>query len=83
MKKHVVEELENHGLSRREAAAAFDMVGRAISNVVKRGDRVRLPGIGTLVVRHRAETRRRNPRTGEPMTIGGYDVVALRNPEKF
>lgn len=83
MKKHVVNELVNHGLQRREAEAAFDMVCRAMFNVIRRGERVRVPGIGTLYRTTRAATRRRNPRSGELMVISGYDVVALRNPEKL
>jgi nucleoid DNA-binding protein len=83
MKKHVIEELRGQGLTGAEAERQFETVVDAIRQVLARGERVRMPGVGTLVVRPRAETRRRNPRTGEPMTIAGYQVVALRNPEKF
>jgi nucleoid DNA-binding protein len=83
MKKHIVDELKGAGMSGVEAEHAFNQVAEAMGRVVRRGDRVRIPGIGTLVRKTRAETRRRNPRTGEAMLIGSYDVVALRNPEKF
>ena len=83
MKKHIVEELRSAGMSGVEAEQAFDQVVDAMRSTLQRRERVRLPGIGTLVVRRRAETRRRNPRTGESMTIAAHDVVSLRNPEKF
>lgn len=83
MKKHIVEELKSVGMPAVEAEHAFNQVTEAMARVVKRGERVRIPGIGTLVVRRRAETRRRNPRTGETITIAARDVVTLRNPEKF
>lgn len=83
MKKHVVDELKSAGMSGVEAEFAFNQVAEAMGRIIRRGDRVRLPGIGTLYRKTRAETRRRNPRTGEPMTIGSYDVVGLRKPEKL
>lgn len=83
MKKHVVEELKSAGMSGVEAERAFAEVTGAMARLVRRGERVRLPGIGTLVKATRAETRRRNPRTGEPITIAAREVVALRKPERF
>lgn len=83
MKKHVVDELKGAGMSGVEADHAFAEVTAAMRRLIERGERVRLPGIGTLVRRTRAETRRRNPQTGDSMTIASHDVVALRNPEKF
>lgn len=83
MKKHIIDELKGTGMSGSEAERAFDDIVAAMGRVVRRGDRVRIPGIGTLYRKTRAETVRRNPRTGEKMTIASYDVVALRNAEKL
>jgi DNA-binding protein HU-beta len=83
MKNHVVNELRSAGLSGVEAEHAFNQVVDAMARVVKRGDRVRIPGVGILAKKRRQERVRRNPRTGEPMTIGPYDVVTIRNPERF
>lgn len=83
MKKHVVEELKSAGMSGVEAEHAFNEVVDAMGKIVKRGDRVRIPGIGTLVKKRRNETIKRNPRTGERMTVSAYDVVSLRKPERF
>lgn len=83
MKKHVVDELKSVGMSGAEAKHAFDTVTTAMANMVRRGERVRIPGIGTLVKRRRAETRKKNPRTGEYMVISSCDIVALRKAEKF
>ena len=83
MKNHVVNELKSAGLSGVEAEHAFNQVTEAMARVVKRGDRVRIPGIGILTKRARAATQKRNPRTGEAMTIAAHEVVAIRKPEKF
>lgn len=83
MKKTIINELTAGGMSGAEADHAFREVVGAMVRVVRRGDRLRLPGIGTIVRTTRAETRRRLPGTDETITIASRDVVALRNPEKF
>lgn len=83
MKKHVIDELKSAGMSGAEAERAFEEASAAMARLVRRGVRVRIPGVGTLVRKTRAETRRRNPRTGEPITIAAHDIVTLRKPEKF
>lgn len=83
MKKHVLEELKAAGMSGVEAEHAFDQVTTAMARLVERGERVRVPNVGTLTRTTRAETRRRNPRTGETIVIASRDVVTLRNGRKF
>lgn len=83
MKKAVLDELKSAGLSGVEAAHAFDQVTQAMARLVERGERVRVPNVGTLTRATRAETRRRNPQSGETITIAARDVVVLRNGRKF
>jgi DNA-binding protein HU-beta len=45
-----------------------DMVGSMV-NHLKKGDRLRIGGLGILQVRHRAARMGRNPATGEPIRI--------------
>ena len=60
---------ESSGLTRTDAAKAFEGVFEAISGALKGGDEVRLVGFGTFSVAKRKASTGRNPRTGEPMTI--------------
>lgn len=83
MKTHVVDELKSAGMSGQEAEHAFDQVSKAMARVLERGARVKLDGIGLLYRKTTAETRRRNPRTGESIVISPYERVALRNPRRF
>jgi len=83
MKTHVVDELRSKGLSAAEAERQFNQVADAMATVIERGNRVRIPNVGTLARKSRAETKRRNPRTGESITIAAHDVVAIRSPRKF
>ncbi len=83
MKKVILDELKAAGMSGAEAEHAFREVSTAIARAVRRGDRVRLPQVGTLVRTTRAATRRKSLVSDELISIGERDVVALRNPEKF
>lgn len=83
MRKAVIDELRNRGMTIAQAKAAFETVETVIGDLLERGERVRLDRVGTLVRKHRAESRKRNPRTGEPITVAGYDVVALRKARRF
>lgn len=78
-KGKIVDELAGkHGLERAEAGRAFDNVTAAIGDVLARGDRVRLPGIGTLVRETRAGRTYRNPRTGAPVEKPAKVVTKLK-----
>lgn len=79
MKKHVVEEMRQaHGITLSEAETAFDRVVGGISSVVRRGDDVRLPGIGTLKKKYQEPRTGRNPATGEAISIQGKDVLKFK-----
>ena len=49
-----------------------------VSKHLKRGDRVRIVGLGILQVRKRAARTGRNPATGEPIQIKASKKVAFR-----
>ena len=69
---------EAHELSKKAAEAILtDMVGR-IAKHLKKGERVRIVGLGILQVRKRAARVGRNPATGEPIQIKASKKVAFR-----
>jgi DNA-binding protein HU-beta len=77
--KHLAAALaEEHDLSKKAAEAILtDMVGR-IAKHLKKGERVRIVGLGILQVRKRAARTGRNPATGEPIQIKASKKVAFR-----
>jgi len=77
--KHLAAQLaENHDLPKKQADAMLtDMVG-LVSKHLKKGDRVRIGGLGILQVRKRAARMGRNPATGEPIKIKASKKVAFR-----
>lgn len=77
--KHLAAQLaEEHELPKKQAEAILnDMVG-LISKHLKKGARVRVPGLGILLVRKRAARMGRNPATGEAIKIKASKKVAFR-----
>jgi len=63
----VVEKVD--GLTKKQAGEAFDAVFESITNYLKSGDRVTLPGFGSFSVSARAARTGRNPATGQAITI--------------
>jgi DNA-binding protein HU-beta len=77
--KHLATTLaEEHQLTKRAGAALLgDLVGM-ITKHLKKGERVRIAGLGILQVRNRAARMGRNPATGEAMKIKAGKKVAFR-----
>ena len=77
--KHLAAALaEGHEMPKKQAEAILgDLVG-LVTKHLKKGDRIRLAGLGILVVRKRAARMGRNPATGEPIQIKASKKVAFR-----
>ena len=77
--KHLAAALaDDHELSKKAAEAILtDMVGK-ITKHLKKGERIRIVGLGILQVRKRAARMGRNPATGEPIKIKASRKVAFR-----
>ena len=77
--KHLAASLaEGHEMSKKEGEAVLNDLVSLITKHLKKGDRIRLPGLGVLVVRKRAARMGRNPATGEPIQIKASRKVAFR-----
>jgi DNA-binding protein HU-beta len=77
--KHLAADLsEAHELSKKAAEAILtDLVGR-ITKHLKKGERIRIVGLGILQVRKRAARMGRNPATGVAIHIKASKKVAFR-----
>ena len=64
--------------SRRDAESAYDAFVDALTSALRRGERVNIPGIGSLVVAERAERQGRNPKTGEAIRIAASRTVKFK-----
>ena len=77
--KHLAAALaDDPELSKKAAEAILtDMVGK-ITKHLKKGERIRIVGLGILQVRKRAARMGRNPATGEAIHIKASKKVAFR-----
>lgn len=78
LSKLVAELAANHELSKKAVAALFDdFIALTVKNL-KKGNKVRINGLGILQVRRRAARMGRNPATGEAIKIKASKKVAFR-----
>ena len=77
--KHLAADIaEAHELSKKQAETILtDLVDR-VAKHLKKGERVRIVGLGILQVRKRAARMGRNPATGEEIQIKASKKVAFR-----
>ena len=77
--KHLAAVLaEEHQLTKKAGEALLsDLVGK-ITKHLKKGERIRIAGLGILQVRKRAARMGRNPGTGEAIQIKASKKIAFR-----
>jgi DNA-binding protein HU-beta len=77
--KHLAAALaEEHQLTKRAGEAILGDLVVTITKHLKKGDRIRIVGLGILQVRKRAARMGRNPATGEAIKIKASKKVAFR-----
>jgi DNA-binding protein HU-beta len=77
--RQIAEQLsEAHELPKRQANEMLAQVIEMITKSLKKGDKIRLSGLGILQVRKRAARTGRNPQTGEPIKIKASKKIAFR-----
>ena len=69
---------EQHELPKKHSEAILGSMVDLIVKHLKKGDRIRIGGLGILQVRKRAARMGRNPATGEPIKIKASKKVAFR-----
>ena len=82
--KHLAFELaEQHQLSKTQAFEMVENLVGMITTHLKKGERVKIVGLGILQVRNRAARVGRNPITGEPIQIKASKKVAFRTSKEL
>lgn len=77
--RNIAERLsEVHELPKRQANEILTGMIELIAKSLKKGDKIRLTGLGILQVRKRAARMGRNPQTGEPVKIKASKKIAFR-----
>jgi nucleoid DNA-binding protein len=77
--KHLAASLaDNHEMSKKQTEAVLEDLVGLVTKHLKKGNRIRIGGLGILQVRKRAARMGRNPATGEPLKIKAAKKVAFR-----
>lgn len=66
------------GLSRNESTELVEAVLNQISNILVKGENVKISSFGSFVVRHKGGRIGRNPKTGEEVPIAPRRVLVFR-----
>lgn len=69
---------EKHGFTKKDATAMLEGMVTACTKHLKKGERVRIPGLGILQVKQTKARMGRNPATGQPIKIPAKKKVAFR-----
>jgi DNA-binding protein HU-beta len=77
--KHLAYALaEQHQFTKKQSQEMLAGLVDMITKHLKKGERVKIAGLGILQVRNRAARMGRNPMTGEPIQIKASKKVAFR-----
>ena len=77
--KHLAAALaETHEMAKKQSELILNDLVDLVAKHLKKGDRIRLVGLGILQVRKRAARMGRNPATGEAIKIKASKKVAFR-----
>jgi len=69
---------KQHHLTKKQGREMLEDLIGLITKHLQKGERVKIAGLGILVVRNRAARMGRNPMTGEPIQIKASKKVAFR-----
>jgi DNA-binding protein HU-beta len=78
LKNIAAEIAEKRGASKRETEEVLNETIALIAKNLKKGQKIRLAGLGILQVRKRAARMGRNPATGEAIKIKASKKIAFR-----
>lgn len=69
---------EAHEIPKKQGVAMLEDMVTMVTKHLKKGDKIRITGLGVLQVRKRPARMGRNPATGEPIKIKASKKVAFR-----
>jgi DNA-binding protein HU-beta len=78
LKQLAAELADSHDLPKKQAEAVLGSLVQLTTRHLKKGDKIRLTGLGVLQVRKRAARMGRNPATGEQIKIKASKKIAFR-----
>ena len=71
------------GMEKRDICRMYNAFVKTLTEGLTEGDGVELTGLGTFLIRERAERTGRNPQTGEQITIPAFKQVVFKASKQF
>lgn len=78
LKQIAAELADKHGITKKDATELLEGMVASCTKRLKKGERVRIPGLGILEVKKTKARVGRNPATGAPINIPAKKKVAFR-----
>ena len=78
LKNYAVAMSEKHGIAKKQANEMLEEFVGMLVKSLKKGEKIRISGLGIFQVRKRAARMGRNPATGEQIKIKASKKVAFR-----
>jgi integration host factor subunit alpha len=67
-----------NGFSKKDSAKIVEQVFVILKDTLKNGDKIKISGFGSFVVKEKADRRGRNPQTGEELIIESRKVLTFK-----
>ena len=71
------------GVTKADASRVLESFMETVTETLKQGDQVVLPGFGSFATAHRSEREGRNPTTGQKITIAAKTVAKFKAGKKL
>ena len=68
----------NTDLSKRDAADMLEAVLSIMKNTLEAGEKIKISGFGSFVVKQKRDRNGRNPQTGETITIDARRILTFK-----
>ncbi len=69
---------EQVGISKTESSDVVESVFEILKETLERGEKVKISGFGTFMVREKNSRKGRNPQTGDGITITARNVLTFK-----
>ncbi len=69
---------EKTGFGAKESAELVEQVFEILKDTLEKGEKIKISGFGSFIVRDKRVRKGRNPQTGEEMTISARRVLTFK-----
>lgn len=72
---------EKMGISKKDAARILDSLFELMKSKLARGEKIKISGFGSFIVKEKKSRRGRNPQTGAEIVISARKVLTFKSSQ--